>query len=311
MSDSFTQRKAADVQKMSADTAGVQASGTAFERLYEIIAELRAPHGCPWDKEQTPLSLRSTLIEETFEAIDALTAQNAEHTAEELGDVFLNAVMIAYMFEQSGAFSVSDVLVQVCDKLVRRHPHVFPDSAGKPCLGTADTADKVLTQWDAIKQQVEGRAGDSVLDSVPEGFPPLLKAYKIQKKAAKKGFDWNATGAVFDKVSEELAEIKEALRHTASDADAKPFTVQADKSHNAAQLRVESEVGDLLFSVVNLSRHLGVDPSIALNRANTKFAQRFRYVEWRMKETGCEMNSAHCAEMNTFWEEAKLREPES
>lgn len=184
----------------------------AFSRFFETIRTLRAPDGCPWDREQTPLSMRLPLIEETFEAVDAVTEEDCPHAAEELGDVILNAFMIAYMYEQHGDFTVADALNGVTDKLIRRHPHVFPQSEGRVCAqGGADSPEAVLNQWDRIKETVEGRKQEkSVLDGVPESFPPLLRAYKMQKKAAKKGFDWEETAQVKEKVLEELREAEEA-----------------------------------------------------------------------------------------------------
>jgi len=192
----------------------------AFERLYQTIIRLRAPDGCPWDREQTPLSLRETLIEEAYETIEAITEAGepglagSAHVCEELGDVFLNATLISYIYEQTGDFTVADSLNAVSDKLVRRHPHVFgategfagPDSAGK-----TDTAAKVLAQWDVIKRGVEGRKADSILDEVSKGMPALERAAKLQKKAAKSGFDWATLDDVWPKVDEELAELREAV----------------------------------------------------------------------------------------------------
>lgn len=281
------------------------AVASAFERLYTIISKLRSPDGCPWDKEQTPISLRSTLIEESFEAVDALAEKKPVHIAEELGDVLLNVIMIAYMFEQQDVFSVSEVLSDISEKLIRRHPHVFPESTGKACLSTADTADKVLSQWEAIKQKIEGRQGESVLDSIPEGFPPLLKAYKMQKKASKKGFDWDTLDAVFTKVAEELTEVQDAAYAVCENRKIQPFTVHSTDKIDKAQLHLEEEIGDLLFAIVNWSRHMSVDPSIALGRANAKFERRFRYVEQRMKESNLEMSPSQLEVMNSFWKEAK------
>jgi len=264
----------------------------AFQRLYDTIARLRAPGGCPWDIEQTPLTLRETLIEEAYETVQSLTDGDALHICEELGDVFLNVTMLSYMFEQEGVFTVADSLNEVSDKLIRRHPHVFGKTAGFAGPGNAartDTAEKVLGQWDSIKETVEGRVGDSVLDSVPDSFPPLLKAYKYQKKAAKAGFDWPDLSAVWPKVQEELNELKEAI--TAGNQD-----------------HVEDELGDLFFSLVNIARHLKVDPSVALTRTNTKFARRFRYVEQSMKTAGMPMKKEYLADMDRFWDEVKNTE---
>ncbi len=261
----------------------------AFERLYQTIIRLRGPGGCPWDIEQTPLTLRETLIEESYETVEAINDGDAAHVSEEIGDVFLNATMLSYMYEQEGAFTVADSLNGVSDKLIRRHPHVFgstegfegPDSAAR-----TDTADKVLAQWDVIKRGVEGRKADSILDEVSRGMPALERAHKLQKKAAKAGFDWNSLDDVWPKVDEELGELRHAV-------------AQGGKAE------IEDELGDLLFSIVNVARHLKVDPGVALTRTNAKFTARFKYVEKAMKDAGIPMDKAHLKEMDVFWEEAK------
>lgn len=266
----------------------------AFGRLYETIKRLRAPGGCPWDREQTPLSLRETLIEESYETVEAITEGDSSHACEELGDVFLNATMISYVYEQQGDFSVKDSLNEVSDKLIRRHPHVFGETAGfaGPDSGArTDTAEKVLAQWDVIKRGVEGRKADSILDEVSKGMPALERAAKLQKKAAKAGFDWAELDDVWPKVDEELAELREAV--VGGEAD-----------------RIEDELGDLLFAVVNISRHLKVDPGVALTRTNAKFTRRFRHVEKSMKEAGIPMDKTHLKEMDGFWDEAKRAEKE-
>ena len=268
----------------------------AFGRLYEIIGKLRAPDGCPWDREQTPETMRENLVEEAFEAVDAINAHDTPHVREELGDVILNAGMIAYMYEQKGDFSLANVLNEISDKVVRRHPHVWPESEGQKAAlkGGAKTADDVLTQWDAIKQGVEGRAGSkSILDEVSGGLPPLMRACKLQKKAAKKGFDWTDVAPVKNKVLEELEEVQEAA------------TKDAAAGLEKASAETEGEIGDLLFAVVNLARHLKVDPTLAMERANEKFYRRFSYVEKKMAEAGLEMSHDAMKEMDSFWDEAK------
>ena len=238
--------------------------------------------------------MRSDLVEETFEAVDAITQKDTEHTKEELGDVLLNAAMITYMHEQQDLFKMSDVLDAVSEKLVRRHPHVFPESVGKSeASGTVRTSEQVLSQWDKIKQNLEGRAGKSILDEVPLGVPPLLRAAKMQKKAAKKGFEWTAVEEVYDKIEEELGEVKEA--QTLQDGSEK------------AKLRLEEEIGDLIFSVVNISRFLKIDPVIALERANQKFYNRFTFIEQKMAENNLTMDFDHIQQMEAFWNEAKKR----
>jgi len=247
---------------------------SAFKALYDIVTRLRGPGGCPWDREQTPASLRGDLIEETYECIEAINEQEPAHIQEELGDLFLLATMLSYMHEEQGAFSVADALQTVSEKLVRRHPHVFGETKVK------DSAE-VMDNWRKIKVEQEGRKPkDSILDEISSGLPPLDRAWKLQKKAAKAGFDWPNVEGVIAKVREELAEV-----------------IAADD--------VEEELGDLLFSVVNLCRYLKVEPSAALHRTNGKFIHRFKHVEKKMKETGQEMKQENLDIMEQYWNEAK------
>ncbi len=264
----------------------------AFERLYQTIKTLRAPGGCPWDIEQTPASLRETLIEEAYETVEAINEGESGHVCEEIGDVFLNAVMLSYIYEQNGEFTVADALEGVSDKLVRRHPHVFGKTegfAGPESAGRTDTAEKVLAQWDVIKRGVEGRKAGSLLDEVSKGMPALERAHKLQKKAAKIGFDWNNLDEVWAKVDEELGELREAI-------------VDGDKE------KIEDEFGDVLFAIVNIARHLKVDPGVALTSTNAKFTRRFRYVENAMKAAGLPLDKAHFREMDQYWDAAKIDE---
>jgi len=272
----------------------------AFKKLYDIVVRLRAPGGCAWDREQTPGTLRGNLIEETYECVEAIDEKKPEHIKEELGDIFLLATLIAYMHEQEGLFSVSDVLLANCEKLIRRHPHVFGnDPLGILGAGSDSglSSEEILKNWAKIKVEQEGRKPkDSVLDEVRRGLPPLDKAYQLQKKAAKKGFDWLEVEPIVGKVKEELEEVQAA---------AAAMTINPAK-HDPADL--EGELGDLLFAVVNLCRFFKVEPSVALQRTNTKFTDRFKYVEARMKENAHEMTSANLAIMDTYWNEAKASE---
>ena len=262
--------------------------GKSFERLYKIVQKLRSPEGCPWDKEQTPLTMRAPLIEETFEAVDAISNNETNHTKEELGDVFLNASLISSMYEENDDFGIVQVLNEVCDKIIRRHPHVWKESEGSSSAieGSEKNAEKVLEQWEAIKQRVEGRKKKSSLEEISYGLPPLLRAYKIQKKAAKKGFDWKDSDGPWSKIQEELVELKEA-------------------SKSLSQEEIQEELGDVLFSVVNLARHLKVDPVLALASTNEKFKRRFSYVEEKMETSGIEMNQENLEIMDKFWDEGK------
>ena len=298
--------------------AAVDAAGNpavhAFSRLFAVVAALRGAHGCPWDKDQTPLSMRHNIVEEAFEAADAISGGNAAHAREELGDVLFDVLLTAFMYEQDGSFSVADVLSDVTDKLVRRHPHVFgPEPGSRPLEKAA-----VNARWDDIKNSVEGRACSNVLDQVPLGFPPLLRAYKLLSKAAKLHFDWESAADARAKLCEELAEVDEAAdtvaaelaAHPAADGGrGTPFTRSAQNpAADSAQLHLEEEIGDLLMCAVNLSRMHRVDPSLALDRANRKFYRRFSFVERRMQESGLPFDDAHLAEMEAFWQEAKREE---
>ena len=263
----------------------------AFKKLYETVVRLRAPEGCSWDREQTPLTLRDDLIEETYECVEAIGEGDPHHIKEELGDIFLLATMISYMHEQEGVFSVADALEEISEKLIRRHPHVFDRSAGpEPALST----DEILSNWAKIKVEQEGRKPkDSLLDEVSRGLPPLERAFKLQKKAAKVGFDWPSAEGVISKIREELSETEAAIIGT------------DDTSGSLDALALEGELGDLLFSVTNLCRFFGIDPSAALQRTNKKFTERFRHVEKRMKENCQTMNAQNLAAMDGYWNEAK------
>jgi tetrapyrrole methylase family protein/MazG family protein len=262
-------------------------TGETFKGLYDIVVRLRAPDGCPWDREQTPLTLRGSLIEETYECVEAIGEKDSSHIREELGDVYLLATMISYMYEQEGLFSVQDVLQEVSEKYIRRHPHVFGN------VKVRDSAE-VLENWRQIKVKQEGRKPkDSILDTVSKGLPPLEKALKLQKKAAKAGFD--------------RTEVKEALALLPASAKTGELKPVPD-GIEALQSNLEDELGDLLFSIVNLCRFLNVDSSIALERANTKFTRRFKHVEKQMKKSNAEMKRENLKLMDSFWEEAKAAE---
>jgi len=267
--------------------------GEAFNRLCGIVEKLRSDTGCPWDREQSPETLRKDLIEETYECIEAIDEKEPLHIQEELGDLFLLVTMISYMHQQEGLFSVPAVLNGISEKLIRRHPHVFGET---PAAGLSSA--EVLDNWARIKVEQEGRKPkDSALDEVSRALPPLERANKLQKKAAKKGFDWPDAAGVLGKLKEELAEVEAAM------ADASPGVENSSGVDN-----LEEELGDLLFSVVNVSRFFRIDPSTALVRANAKFTRRFQYVEQKMKEIGTPMEAKNLAVMDKFWNDAKKRE---
>jgi MazG family protein len=248
-------------------------------RLRAIVHRLRAPGGCPWDAEQTHESLVPNLIEEAYETIDAIQRHDLPHLREELGDLLLQVVFHSELAEEEGHFDLNEVAREVSEKLVRRHPHVFGDSA----VGGTEA---VLKQWDAIKRAEKGDAAAHLLDGVGQGLPALLRAAKLQKKAAKVGFDWPNEAGVVDKIREELDEFA-----TAADAAA------------AAE-----ELGDLLFSVVNLVRRRGLDPELVLARANDKFSRRFAAMEDGLKSAGKELGDADLEAMEGAWQAAKRSE---
>ena len=263
-----------------------------FQSLYDVVVRLRGPGGCPWDREQNPSTLRGDLIEETYECVEAIDEKDPAHIAEELGDIFLLVTMLSYMHEEAGLFSVADVLTDIVEKLIRRHPHVFGESNPKDGPEGLTSA-QVLDNWAKIKVEQEGRRPkNSMLDEVSSGLPPLDRAWKLQKKAAKAGFDWPDIEGVTAKIREELDEAREAA---------------GDVAHNdmSSNEKLEEELGDLLFSVVNLCRYLKVEPSVALRRTNSKFVERFKYMEQQMKADGQEMKKENLGIMDRYWNEAK------
>ena len=281
----------------------------SFAHFFDIVKAVRK--GCPWDREQTPLSLRSTFFEETCEAIDAITQEDSDHVKEELGDVLLNVVLIAYLFEEKGLFTVDETIKAITEKLIRRHPHVFAQSEGQSQVteSVAGSPEKVLNQWERIKENVEGRKSDSVLDSIPENFPPILKAFKELKKASKVGFDWNSIYETKMKLCEEHAELSDALidvEELSQYDGTKPIdATKFSEEQKKAQLHLEEEFGDALHCLLNYGRWLGVDPKIALQKAMKKFEFRFHYVEDEMKKNNIPLDRAHHRDMMDFWTEAK------
>ena len=251
----------------------------SFKKLYDIIKKLRSPGGCPWDREQSPMSIRGNLLEETLECIDAIEDSDDEHVKEELGDIYLLATMIGYMYEEKGSFHIADILNDINEKLIRRHPHVFADVQ-------VSGSEEVLKNWEHIKRNVENPEHRSVMESIPGGLHPLEKAYKLQKKAAKYGFDWKDLEGVYEKIDSEIQECRSA-------------------GDLGDQEELEGELGDLLFSVINLCRYLSVDPALALHRTNKKFLKRFSYLEDGMESAGKKLSAEHLDLMDSLWEEAK------
>jgi MazG family protein len=255
-------------------------TGERFERLIGIMARLRAPGGCPWDREQDFDTIKPYLLEETYEVFDAIDQRDWPGLAEELGDLMLQAVFFAQMASEEGTFRIDDSLDAIAEKLIRRHPHVFADGAAK-------TSDDVKRRWDEIKadeKKEKGQPQRGRLDSVPRNLPALVEAQQISSKAAAVGFDWEHPGQVLDKLDEELRELAGA-RESGSPAD------------------IEGELGDLLFVLVNLARLLKVDPEQALRKTNAKFRKRFAHVEKHAALPGATLD-----EMEALWHEAKAHD---
>ena len=251
--------------------------GTAqMARLLEIMARLRRPgDGCPWDLEQTIDSVKPNLIEEAYEALDAMESGNRDHHAEELGDVLLQIVLQSQIASEEGSFTFADVAQGISDKLIRRHPHIFGD------VKVADSKE-VLRNWDAIKK-TEKKARISALDGVPKHVPPLHRAYQLQKRAARVNFDWSDIKDVFVKLDEEIGELKEAV-------------AAGDRRH------VLEELGDVLFSAVNIARFVKVDPAYALELTNAKFIRRFSAVEEEIVASGRKMKDCTLAQLDEIWD---------
>jgi MazG family protein len=263
-----------------------QAAGEKFQELVRVMARLRGPGGCPWDQKQTFDSIKSYLLEETYEVMDAIDSRDWQGLEEELGDLLLQPVFFAEMAAGEGRFTIADSLDRINQKLIRRHPHIFAD-------GQADTPEAVLQRWNEIKAEEKAERGlapaQSVLDAVPRNLPALVEADKMGKKAAGEGFDWPNINGALDKLKEEADELAEA-RIAGNQAE------------------IEHELGDLLFTVVNIARYLKVDPEQALRKANRRFRSRFSGVEQAAKETGLPMKEIPLETLEEYWQAAKQRE---
>ncbi len=251
--------------------------GRGIERLREIMARLRGEGGCPWDRKQTFHTLRPFVIEEAYEVADAIDREDWEGLKEELGDLLFHIVFLSRVAEERGLFDIYEVIDGVADKMIRRHPHVFGNWKVKG-------SKEVEINWQRLKEREKGRS--SILDGIPRALPALIRAHKITRRASRVGFDWRDPEGVMEKVEEELRELRDAM---------------------ARKENVKEEVGDLLFSMVNLSRFIGVDPEEALHKACDRFEQRFRYIEGRLKAQGKPLEEASLEEMDKLWDEAKGR----
>jgi len=253
---------------------------TDFNNLKRIIAKLRAPDGCPWDRAQTHDSIKQYLIEEAYEVIQTIDENKMDKLCDELGDLLLQILLHTQIAEEKGEFNMEDVIRSISEKMIRRHPHVFGDTK-------ADSPDEVVANWDEIKRK-ENNGESSLLDSVPKNIPALAYSHAIQNRAARTGFDWKDFDGILDKVMEELDEIRQA-------------ETQQEKVH---------EFGDLIFVLTNVARWLNIDPELSLHQANDRFYHRFKYMEEVCKAKGIQLGSLSFEEQNALWEEAKRKEKE-
>jgi tetrapyrrole methylase family protein / MazG family protein len=252
-----------------------------FQKLVDIMAKLRSENGCAWDKVQTHETLKPYLIEEAYEVIEAIDEKDPSKLKEELGDLLIQVVFHAQVARDAGQFDINDVIERICAKMISRHPHVFGDAK-------FDTPEAVVRQWHERKKE-EGKLRDSALEGVPRELPGLLRAHRLQSRAAKVGFDWEKTEDIFDKLEEELNEFREAF---------------GKKSVN----EIEEELGDLFFVLVNISRSVGVNAEEALRKTISKFISRFRYIEMKAAEEGRRLEDMSLEEMDSIWDEAKRGE---
>ncbi len=252
-----------------------------FKKLVEIMEKLRSENGCPWDRVQTHDSLKRYLLEETYELIEAIENKDYKGIKEELGDLLLQIIFHSKIAKDEGRFNIEDVIETISKKMISRHPHVFGDADFK-------TPEEVLFQWDDRKKE-EGKLSKSILEGIPLSMPALLRAYKIQSRVAKVGFDWPSINGVLEKLEEEMRELKEAIKSGQSE-------------------KIEEELGDVLFSIVNIARFLKVDPEAALRKTNRKFEKRFKKIEEILKEKGKSPKDMSLQEMDLIWEEIKKEE---
>jgi len=265
-------------------------TGEKFERLVEIMATLRGPNGCPWDKEQDFNSLKPMLVEEVYEVLEAIENNDFDGLSEELGDLLLHVVFHAYLGKETGQFDVNTVIDKISEKLIRRHPHVFGNE-------TAGTAEEVIKNWEAIKakekeQKLKNRTPEqrSLLEGIPSKLPAIHEAHQISSRVARVGFDWPDIEGIFDKLQEEVRELKDVIS-----------TQNDDKRRD----RLEDEIGDILFCIVNISRYLKIDSESALKRANRKFKSRFQYMEGELAKQGKTLDQTPLEEMEALWQRAK------
>ena len=275
-----------------------------FPTLVSLMARLRGPDGCPWDRKQTHESLKPHLLEETYELLEAIDDGTPNTLKEELGDVLLQILFHSQIASERSEFTFEDVAEQLATKLIRRHPHVFDRKVGEQAIKNSED---VLQRWEAIKdrERQETSKSTSALEGIPKVSPALQRAFQVQKRAAQSGFDWGTISPVLDKLWEELEELFEA---TSKAATLKPTSDDANAQQGEYQRQVEAELGDVLFSLVNVARFLKVNPEEALRKTTNRFMRRFSYIEQRAEQNGRAIKEYSEAELDQWWEEAKLNE---
>jgi MazG family protein len=254
----------------------------SFDQLVQLMTTLRGPDGCPWDRKQTLASLKPFIIEESYEVVDAIDRDDRAALAEELGDFLLQAVFVAELTREEGSFDIYDSITAIHDKLVHRHPHVFGDVE-------ASDAEQVLVNWEKLKNEERKAENKSVLAGVPQSLPALLRASRLTEKAARVGFDWRRTEDVFEKLEEEIAEVREAIA-------------------GGDEQAIHDEIGDLLFTIANIARKLGVNAEEALQSTNRKFTRRFESMESKVRGDGRNLDQLTLEQMDALWDEAKAAE---
>lgn len=280
----------------------------AFDKLTDVVTKLRAPDGCPWDQKQTHESLKPYFIEETYEVLETIDQKNPTKLREELGDVLLQVMLHAQIESEAQRFTIQDVIHDLTMKLIRRHPHVFEKDQGKS--GSLN-ADQVVSRWEILKR-AERRDDDqpsSILESIPLALPALQRAYQMQKRAARVGFDWTNPQQVIDKLDEELNELREATLQSRTQSSKE--TPSTDNSQTGPSPEVEHEFGDVLFTMANMARFLKINPEEVLRQATNRFGTRFKYMETQAAAVGQELPALTAKEWDHWWEEAKQHEQSS
>jgi len=275
----------------------------SFDKLIDIVGRLRGPEGCPWDKKQTHETLKTYLLEETYEVLESIDQQNTAKLREELGDLLLQILLHAQIESEQDGFSIQDVTRDLATKLIRRHPHVFePTREARNGLNS----DQVLSQWERIKKAERETSGQSsaLLESIPHALPALQQAYQMQKRVSRVGFDWTDPQQIIDKLDEELNELRVAINQTGlPSADGKASNLKTSPA-----TEIEHEFGDVLFTLANIARFLKINPEDALRKANNRFSSRFHFMESKVTESGGEIHSLGAEEWDQRWEEAKRHE---